>query len=157
MATTARVLREDKFKSNFSPDTLAKINTKSRITHAELLQLRRIHEDDNYRKVYHNSHTSNSLATSFLQKLKKIKPHLSFSQLLKKIRPKKNNDLVILGTTPDTTPDTTPPKLGGYNSQKYKKPNILKKQPKKLNKMKKQPKKPNILKIKAKKPIKLKH
>ena len=147
MATNARVLPEDKFKSKFSPNTLAKINTQSRITPAELLQLRRIHEENKYRKVYHNSHTSNSLATSFLQKLKKIKPSLSFSQLLKKIRPKKNNDLVILGTTPDTTPDTTPPKLGGYNSQKYKK----------LNKMKKQPKKPNILKIKAKKPIKLKH
>ena len=116
-------------KSKFSPKTRQSARTPSRIKPAELLK-----EVEELKEKLRKEYKIIQAVPDTSQKLRLNAIGNRFSQLLKKLKqsfstPKKT-PLVVEGFSSSSS------SRGGYNLQKYKKPNILKKQPKKPIKLK---------------------
>jgi len=139
-----------KKRKKFSPGTLATANTPD-ITYAEFKKL----ENETMKEIeamkLYNANVNllkqkNGTYEQVKERLKErvregIKGLLNKTNLAKRER-----ELVVDGVTPPS------PRKGGYNSQKNRKPKILKKQPRKPKILIKQPRKPKILIKQPRKP-----
>jgi hypothetical protein len=133
-----------KKRKKFSPGTLATANTPD-ITYAEFKKL-----ENETMKLYNASVPPLKQKKGTYEQVKeqvKERVREGIKRLLNKTNlTKRDREIVVDGVTPPS------PRKGGYNSQKNRKPKILKKQPRKPKILTKKPRKPKILIKQPRKP-----